>query len=318
MLQSKQSYDNMSIPIDSIVRLIKTGEITEIMHLPVNAKGSQIIKISKNQYINKNTGEVCEFKHTTDRSMDYKTFTRSVTYGQKMIDLNVKNPSFCRWITFTYQENMRDSERLYTDYKIFIKSARRKYGPFEYIAAAEPQGRGAWHLHVIFIFKRKAPFMNIKELSKLWIHGSVTIKSLDNIINPGFYLTAYLGDMESKDYDGVVNEKMIKTVITDGQVKRYIKRGRIHLYPSGFHIFRYSKGLLRPEKEYMAYSDAKKRVEDSVLIFKKTIELSDDTFKIYLTREIYMHKKSYARLVAYKLKQHKLNFINNNHEDCIL
>ncbi|TDY52721.1 hypothetical protein BX592_1043 [Paraburkholderia rhizosphaerae] len=50
-------------------------------------------------------------------------------------------------ITLTYRENMQDKTRLKRDFD----SLRRRLGAlggFQYVAVAERQQRGAWHLHV--------------------------------------------------------------------------------------------------------------------------------------------------------------------------
>jgi len=308
MLKTRQYYDFLGVPLNSIVRFTKTGEIAEIVYLSVTPKGSPTTKVSKDLYRNNYTDEICEYKHTFNRSEDFKSFNRSLANAQKMINLNIKNLLYCRWVTLTYSENMRDSKRLYNEVKIFIKSARRKYGHFGYITAAEPQERGAWHVHIILIFNCDAPFMHIDVLSSYWKYGNVTIKSIDNIYDLSLYLTAYIGDMPLDEYVGPVDKRKIKTVFEDGKPKQYVKRGRMHLYPAGFNIFRYSRGLKKPVKEYMTNEKAHKRLGDSVLIFKKTIELSDDkyNFKAFLIREIYMSKKSHTRYVAHKLEQNAL------------
>lgn len=50
----------------------------------------------------------------------------------------------------------------------------------------EPQGRGAWHCHLLYIFDLvKAPYIANKTLSDLWGHGFVKISKLDNVDNVG-------------------------------------------------------------------------------------------------------------------------------------
>ena len=103
-----------------------------------------------------------------------------------------------RWITLTYAENMTDTDRLYFDFKDFNKRFQyyckiNGYSKPEYIVMMEPQGRGAWHCHLLYIWDCKAPYVANKTLRDLWGHGFVKIKKLDNCDNVGAYLTAYLG-----------------------------------------------------------------------------------------------------------------------------
>ena len=82
------------------------------------------------------------------------------------------------------------------DFRHFNTRCREIFGHYEYITAAEPQGRGAWHLHCVFIFAGKAPYMENAVVRDCWKQGFVTVKRLDDVDNVGAYLTAYLGDME--------------------------------------------------------------------------------------------------------------------------
>ena len=79
----------------------------------------------------------------------------------------------CLWGTFTYKENMTDPKRLYNDLRKFNMRFQRwlrknKLPMCEYIAVAEVQERGAWHLHIIFIFNKKAPYIKNSILARLW------------------------------------------------------------------------------------------------------------------------------------------------------
>ena len=96
---------------------------------------------------------------------------------------------------------MTDPVQLYEDYRRFwqrFKCYLRKQGhpAVEYIIAAELQGCGAWHLHCLFLFSDKAPFISNADMAQIWDHGFTKTQSLKGVGNPGLYLTAYLGDME--------------------------------------------------------------------------------------------------------------------------
>ena len=53
----------------------------------------------------------------------------------------------------------------------------------EYICMMEPQGRGAWHCHLLYIFDLvKAPYIANKTLSDLW-GLALQISKLDNVDN---------------------------------------------------------------------------------------------------------------------------------------
>ena len=82
-----------------------------------------------------------------------------------------------------------------TTYTSLIGCLKNDY-KIEYIVACEPQSRGAWHMHLIIIFDRLAPFIPNATIETLWEQGFTKTTRLENIDNIGAYLTAYLGDME--------------------------------------------------------------------------------------------------------------------------
>lgn len=265
------------------VRLKETGDILEVLGPLRCSRGGYITKIDKDHYLDNRTGEVLEFQHIENRSQDLKSVARSLARLRDYINTNVFDVSCCRWLTFTYADNMTDPNKLKRDFNHCVERLRDSFGDFEYITAAEPQGRGAWHLHSIFIFDHKAPYMANDVVSKAWKRGFVTVKRLDNVDNVGAYLTAYLGDMDLNEYvtlDNVPDHIIIKDVDfedEDGnrQKKRYVKGGRLYMYPSGFNIFRCSKGIKKPVVTMMSNEQAEKKVSAATLTFEKTVALSD-------------------------------------------
>lgn len=137
------------------VRLKEMGNITEIMYSARCSLGGYITKIDKDHYIDNRTGELFEFQHLENRAQDLANVAKSLAQGRDILNTNITDVSRCRWVTLTYAENMTNPDKLASDFKHFNKRCRAKFGHYEYITAAEPQGRGAWHLHCVFIFLAK-------------------------------------------------------------------------------------------------------------------------------------------------------------------
>lgn len=181
-----------------------------------------IKKVSRSEYINLSTGELLPFSASADRSENKDSLRKTFKKVRDLINANCTAPERLHWITLTYAENMTDSKRLYTDFKNFMK--RLKYyakntlgrSAPEYIAVAEPQSRGAWHMHLILIWDSKCPYIaNNSVFAPMWSHGFTKIKSVPkNCDNLGAYLSAYLGDIplsELPDKSGISPDN-IKTV----------------------------------------------------------------------------------------------------------
>lgn len=157
------------------------------------------------------------------------------------------------------------------------------YPSAEYLVAMEPQGRGAYHAHTLFLFPDKAPFIPNADMAKLWGHGFSKTKGLKGVDNPGLYLTAYLGDMELTEAisagtfnAGRLAEAEAKDEQGRKQKKTVIKGARLHLYPPGFNLYRCSRGVKRPEMQHMTEGEAQKFIGTAPLVYEKTIAVIDE------------------------------------------
>jgi hypothetical protein len=233
VLSEQPSDDDLvSLPRDDVITLIDENNVAR--------------KYIKHHY----DLESKEGKRTDNKKGLLRTFNKL----RNIINANASKPNRLRWCTFTYAENMMDSKRLYCDWKNFNGRFKRwlsNYCPnnchYEYIVACEPQGRGAWHMHVLFIFDKKAPFIPNSSLRELWGNGIVNIQAVKgNTDDIGRYLTAYLTDV------------VIEANDSNSTSKKHIKGGRLSLYPTGFNFFRCSRGVKRPSTSWKRYKEAVK------------------------------------------------------------
>lgn len=261
----------------------KMNHIYEICYLEHRNTICPIQKLDKDSYIVLNTGEVKDCNHIENRAENKLQVSQSLKRLRDYINTNVVDVNNCKWITLTYAENMTDTKRLYNDFKKFVMRFKYKYGNFEYIVACEPQGRGAWHCHCIIIFDKKAPFIPNKEIEKLWGHGFTKTNKLDDIDNIGAYLTAYLGDLDlasCKENNISYNKEDIKEITEIGNIKlktpkKFVKGGRLSMYPPGFNIYRISRGIKKPVKEYYSYHVIKEKAGLRLPTYSKAIQLTD-------------------------------------------
>ena len=296
-MEIKKLKDTLPVPLSAEVRYKDMGNIKEVMFSARKSEGGFITKLDKERYIDNRTGEIKNFNHIENRSQDISNVRKSLSLGRDVINTNVTDVNFCRWLTLTYADNMKNPEKLMFDFKNFVKRARSIYGQFEYIACAEPQGRGAWHLHVLLIFDHVAPFMPNEVVADCWKKGFVTIKRIDDVDNVGAYLTAYLCDVDVEEFKkeypnmdmGEVKEIEFKDENGEIKNKKYVKGGRLWMYPPGFHIFRYSKGIKKPEVSEMTYFEAKEKIGSAKPTYSQTILLNDDVsgFRNTITKEYY-------------------------------
>ncbi|WP_260858181.1 hypothetical protein [Bacillus sp. FJAT-22090] len=274
------------------------NHLVEIQYMEKMNRECHIQKLDKDRYVEKATGEIKEFLHIKTRKDSYNSLHQTFKKLRYLINNNFEGKGNELHLTLTYAENMTDTKRLHIDFKNFIKRLKyqfRNEALIEYINVVEPQGRGAWHCHVLMRFEGiEKVYLPPKQLAELWGHGFVTIKSLKDVDNIGAYLSAYLTDMELTEQNmlkAMHHELEILTKEVDGKKKNFIKGGRLHLYPPGMNLYRRSKGIEFPEREEMSYKNAKKIVESAEPHYTRMYKIADNDFENTIIYEQYNTKR---------------------------
>lgn len=269
------------------VKCTDFGHTKEIMYQKNVSDGGQfdVLKLSKDDYIVKSTGEVKQYKHSEVRTDNIDNLRRTFKKIRNLINNNFFGGDNELMFTGTYRENMTDSKRLYDDFRKFMMKVKYKYGHVEYLSIVEPQARGAWHCHVLLKFMDvQKIYIPNSEIADLWGQGFVTVRRLrKDVDNLGAYLSAYLGDIEVNAYnEEVIKEytssaKVVeyKEIEVDGQKKKFVKGGRLHLYPSGMNIYRKSRGIKEPKIETVDYWDIDD-IQDLKPSYVSAVSICDD------------------------------------------
>lgn len=283
------------------VKVTEMGNVIEVQYMSRrNCKQTIQMLPGGKEFIVLSTGEIKDVEHHTTRKDNKKGLYKTFANARGMINANVTDVSKVRWCTLTYKENMTDPKQLYQDFQQFNQRFQyyckiKGYSKPEYIVMMEPQGRGAWHAHLLYIWQdMKAPYIANQEFREMWGHGFVKIKKLDNVDNVGAYLTAYLGDMEL-DEIGIdkADGKQCKIVEVDEngeKVKKAIVKGaRLDLYPANFNMLRYSRGCKKPIEEMLYQDEAEKKVLGATKTFESAVQLTDteNDFNCVIIKEQY-------------------------------
>ena len=283
------------IPDYKRVKVKQMKHIVEVVSIQTVSNGlNKIQKLSKHEYMVKDTGEVLKYKLSENRGQNIAGLKKSFQKIRDLINNNFTGQGNELHVTLTYAENMQDTKRLYKDFVKFWKRYQYKYGKdCDYLTVVEPQGRGAWHCHLLLRQNDvEKLYIPSDEMASLWGHGFVKIKSLKDVDNIGAYLSAYLTDVELTKETlplAVMEQKEIKEVEVDGQLKRFIKGGRLHMYPPGMNLYRKSKGIVFPEVQQMRYGEIKKIVGNATPNYSTTVTIQDDETEKVLNRITYEH-----------------------------
>lgn len=296
---SSSVQKNPSLP----VKCTEMGNVVEIQYMS-NRNSKQTIQMlpGGEQFVVCATGEVRDVEHHQTRNDNKKGLYKTFANLRGLINANITDVSKVRWCTLTYAENMTDTKKLYVDFKKFnmrfqYYCEKHGYGNPEYIVMFEPQCRGAWHAHLLYIWTaQNAPFIPNSELADLWGHGFVKITKLDDVDNVGAYLTAYLGDMEVSemlenhmDISGEMKEISVCSDNGKKESKYFVKGARLTLYPADFKMIRHSKGVKKPVVDMISQEEAYNKVAGYCKTYESTVELSDanSDFKSVICKEYY-------------------------------
>ena len=279
MATVRQLEESLNLDEYAVTKVTTMGHVVEVQTRQKSTAGSPCKKLDKDHYLDTRTGEVLEYQHIENRSESTRSIRNTLSRIRALVNTNVTTPDNVRWCTFTYAENM-------TTYWCKKNGIAKP----EYITVQEPQGRGAWHIHAFFIWSSKAPYIDNNEvMAKLWGHGFTSTKALHDCDNIGAYFSAYLGDMPLEDVAKLPADEQKKACtatsvlekeFTDEQgrtkKKKFVKGGRLYLYPPGMNIIRTTKGIKQPEVEIMTLAEAKEKVSSAKLTYSCAYEIVGD------------------------------------------
>lgn len=277
--------------MSSAVKVSVQGNVVEVTWIDSKNTTCHAIKLDGEHWLDPETGEVHEYEKDSEKRTDNtQELLKTFATIRALVNTNCKDAKRIRWITLTYADNMTDTERLYDDFRKFWQRFKRRWGKAEYISVIEPQGRGAWHVHLIAIWEGRAPYIPNAELRDCWGHGFVRVNAVrDDCDNLGAYLSAYLADVEVPE-DGEGVEKQV-----NGTTKKFKKRGRLHMYPAHMQIYRTSRGIERPE---VFWADEKENTDryESLTEGREPVYEREITFKDDEGREHRVLKQQYNLL----------------------
>ena len=204
-------------------------------------------KLSKNEYLVVSTGEIKQYETKETKEKTTKNLKETFTRLRQLIRTNFTNNSKNQlFITLTYKENMTDEKQLYKDFDLFYKRLKYKLKEhkLEYIAVAEPQGRGAWHFHIMLKSTNQANlYIDNKILEKIWGNGYTDAQRLKSD-DVGSYYVSYFTDLLEEDKKGN---------------KKRVKGSRLSMYPKGFKFYRTSRGIEKPKEIKIKYEELEKQ-----------------------------------------------------------
>lgn len=295
MEKERLNKEVASISLSDVVTVTKMGHITEIQYMQKMNHTATIKKLSKDEYCDLATGEIKEFKHMDVRTDSYNSLRQTFKKLRYLINNNFRGRKNELFVTLTFKPDetgwrpmVGDNKYLSKCFTAFNRKLQAKYGVenVQFIRVLEPHADGHAHYHVLLRFDGyKSIYIPNDELAEMWGQGLVTVHSLKNVDNIGAYVSAYLTDVEFNEktdagtvFKAMQEDRRLEIKKVDGEEKKFIKGGRLHMYPSGKQIYNKSKDMSMPERERMTYKKAKKIVGSAEPHYSKKYEIESEDF----------------------------------------
>lgn len=188
----------MSKPRVSHYKIVVAGYIVEAFQY-AKPVGYQLLSSKKQSPYRKRRSLNEQEITISSLSRTRNTLIRLINANSRMWEKNDQKiePLF---ITFTFKENIKNVSQANPLFTNFIK--RLNYHIFntkdsvvKYVVVPEFQKRGAVHYHAVFF---NLPPIDIKQeretraFQKLWEHGFIEIKAMNDVPNIGLYMTKYM------------------------------------------------------------------------------------------------------------------------------
>lgn len=278
--------NELKVPAYYKSNLVVSGHVAEINFSSVLNHNVPIRKIDKNNYMyikdttNHAKGEILEYNHSSNRKENYKGILKAIHECSRLINCNFFGKPNELFITLTYEENMQNPKKLYNDLKNFIRNLRKycKNQELLYIMTVEPQGRGAWHAHILlknlsWTSSDQWRLENEFVAKKFWSgKGYVDVQALKNKNAIGNYITTYLTNLENG--------------------KKY---SRLELYPVGINLYRYSRNCQKPNVI------KNKNLSEVSEELKKQWNVEKIPYPTYINTSILSNEEDNFDIVSYKI-----------------
>ena len=250
---------------DALTTVCITHDIIEVKVYEYSRPShiSRFRKISKEKYVDTETGEIVHFQSHPGRGGDGSSSRRNWNKAferlRQLINNNFVGNANELHIILTYGSSyhMTDRSIASKDFKNFWKRLKYHYSSMDYIVMYEPDHRGIWHIHIL-VKKNDTDrlFIDNNILQEIWGKGFTKIKRTSGNDNIGAYFTVLLGSHN-----------------------RNKKTSRIQYYEKHKKLYTKSRGILQPSHLYMTYEEAQEFLQGHNLVFQKgysIIQGSDD------------------------------------------
>ena len=221
-----------------IIKVFEGNGIIEVesMQKAPFSLSNRFVRLSKTEYLNKETGEIKYYKKTETRNQNPNEVRKTFKALRRLINYNFCAGNNEKFITLTYGKLQKNPKEVNRDFRHWWRKIKKHFPSLEYICVIEYQASGSIHLHVLVkdIENEDLP-LEQELLNETWTKGFSEVTEIKNVSNLGAYFSARFTDIDLKEED-IQNENTSKLIL---------KGARLKYYKTGQKIFTRSKGIVR-------------------------------------------------------------------------
>lgn len=263
-----------------IIFLPDSAEVVTAKNSGGSTALSGIKRISKNEYVKVETGEVFKYNTNANKTNNTVSIKKSLKNLRKLILNNfVEFESI--FITLTYKDEMFDFTQAVQDYTKFFESLKKHYKHYnlKYLRIIEPTDKGNWHIHVLLKSAEKVDkfYISQETVQNIWKHGSVKVEQIHNIEGLANYFCTYSND------DKALPEK--------AKPKHVKKQERWKYYPYRARIFAKSNDIVYPKTVKAKRGQVDELLKDYKRVSASTLTVKDSETGRVVNKVNYEHYK---------------------------
>lgn len=243
-----------------IIKVFEGNGIIEVesMQKAPFSLSNRFVRLSKTEYLNKETGEIKYYKKTETRNQNPNEVRKTFKALRRLINYNFCARNNEKHITLTYGKLQKDYKQVNKDFRHWWRKIKKHFPSLEYICVIEYQASGSIHLHVLVkdIDNEDLP-LDKTLLDKTWTKGFSEVTEIKNVSNLGAYFSARFTDIDLKEED-IQNENTSKLIL---------KGQRLKFYKTNQRIFSTSRGIVRNKGHTVTLEEVEEITRGSKLVY---------------------------------------------------
>ena len=259
-----------------IIKVFEGNGIIEVesMQKAPFSLSNRFVRLSKTEYIDKETGEIKKYRTSKTREENPNELRKTFKALRRLINYNFCGGNNEKHITLTYGKLQKDYKQVNSDFRHWWKLIKKHFPSLEYICVTEYQASGSIHLHVLVKDIDNADLPLDKTLlNETWTQGFSKVTKIKNVTNIGSYFSARFTDIDLKE--DIQNENTSKLII---------KGARLKFYKTGQKIFTTSRGIVRNKGQTVTQEELEEITKGAKLVYadSKIITKINENGKEYI------------------------------------